>query len=439
MALAVEASNLHRRIALLALNLFGSSPRKLLIGFITPTAFLSMFISNTATAAMMVPIVEAVLEEIQDTKDQSSGTKRGDNLRAMLCMSVAMSANVGGTGTVIGTGPNLVAVQLITQKFGSDTSLTFTSWLGYAVPQMLILLMCIWMWLQFYYLPNPLRKTSELEKLQEKEEEARIKEMLANKQHELGKMDYYESSVLGLFAALVLLWMTRSPGFTKGWGDVLEDRIGVGVSDSTSAMLVCILLFALPASGSFWSLGTNDDAKKILEWKTVQTKLQWGIILLFGGGFALGGASTKSGLSSWIGSQLVGLSDLPIWSIVVITTLGASCLTQVAANVASANIFLPIMIQLAETLCVNPILLVIPPTMACSFSFVLPVSTAPNAIAIEVAGISTFEMVKVGILMNISSLLVTFLCIFSYGYPMFDLGTFPTWAQTASNNCTSVF
>ena len=177
--------------------------------------------------------------------------------------------------------------------------------------------------------------------------------------------------------------------------------------------------------------------KKLLDWPSLSKRLAWGIILLFGGGFALGGGSEQSGLSAWIGSQFSSLSSLPVWSIVVICTLGASALTQVAANVASANIFLPIMIQLANTLCVNPLLLILPPTMACSFTFILPVSTAPNAIAYEAAGLKAVEMVKVGWVMNVLSLLITWGCIFSYGQPLLKLDSLPDWASNKFTNCTT--
>lgn len=440
MALAVESSNLHRRIALIALNMFGASPRKLLIGFMVPTAFLSMFISNTATTAMMVPIVEAVLEEIEDADAKKDA--KSSKIRPMLCMSVCMSANVGGTGTIIGTGPNLVAVEILKQNFGSAQPMTFTLWLAFAFPQLILCLIAIWIWLQFYYLPNPCRSMSEDEKLQAINEEQNVSKMLKNKLTELGKLTYYEANVLTLFILLVLLWFFRSPGFMDGWGDIFESKFNTAVSDATAAMFISILLFILPAEKSFWSFSTktyeldsenqtediNKD-KKLLDWSSVSKRLAWGIVLLFGGGFALGAGSEQSGLSAWIGQQFATLSNLPQWSIVIITTLGASLLTQVAANVASANIFLPIMIQLATSLCVNPLMLIMPATMACSFTFMLPVSTAPNAIAFESAGMNSAEMVKVGWVMNLVALCITWGCTFTYGFPLLELNHVPDWAS----------
>ena len=218
---------------------------------------------------MMIPIVEAVLQEMQDHQQHSlekGGKLEGkanaeeektneksdktSKIRPMLCMSVCMSANVGGTGTVIGTGPNLVAVELLKQTFGSSQPMTFTTWLAFALPQLILCLICIWIWLQLYYLPNPFRKTSDEERALSKAEEANVAKLLRTKLSELGKMTYYEANVLSLFVFLVLLWFFRSPGFMTGWGDAFDTNI----SDATAAMFISILLFILPADKSFWSL-----------------------------------------------------------------------------------------------------------------------------------------------------------------------------------------
>ena len=431
----MESSNLHKRIALLALNIFGASPRKLLLGFMVPTTFLSMFISNTATAAMMVPILEAVLQEINpDDESQSpekpGKTKKVSTVRPMLCMSVCMAANVGGTGTIIGTGPNLVAIGILTDTFGPHQPMTFTTWLAFAVPQVILCLIAIWLWLQLYYLPNPFKKLSDDEKAKSRNDEKKIANLLKKRLEELGSMNYYEWNVLVLFVSLVLLWFTRSPGFMNGWGDALED-LGLDVSDASAAMLITVILFALPSDKRFWSLSKDDSnsvpVPRLLDWNTVAKKLAWGIILLFGGGFALGEGCGVSGLSAYIGDLFKNLDHLPVPVLIIITTLGASGLTQVAANVASANIFLPIMVEMSASLCINPLLLILPPTMACSFTFMLPVSNPPNAITFEPARITSLDMVKVGWVMNVVTICITWFCLFTYGYPLLDLYELQPW------------
>ena len=439
LAIAVEVSNLHKRIALIALNIFGASPRRLLLGFMAPTALLSMWMSNMAASAMMVPILGAVLEEIEGNgeDDAFEDKKPGKTLRAMLCMSICTAANIGGTATTIGTGVNLIAIEILTENFGKEIPITFTSWIGYALPQLVILFATFWVYLQFYYLPNPFKKSDEQNKAEAEQRMGNVSVVLKKRLQELGRMNYYERNVLCLFVVVVLLWLFRSPGFIHGWGDAIEDLSGTKVTDSTSAMAINILMFALPADKSFWSFTSGEASRKtILEWKVVQAKLPWGLILLFGGGFALGAASSSSGLSAWIGTQLAALNFLPVWVLVLITTVIASTLTQIASNAATANIILPIMVEVSRKLCVNPILLILPPTFACSFAFILPLSTPPNAIAFASAKTSVFEMMKAGMFMNIVSVVIVMTCIFTYGYFMFDLGTFPEWALAEDTNCT---
>jgi sodium-dependent dicarboxylate transporter 2/3/5 len=422
MAAAVEHVDLHRRIALNAMRLVGTSPRMLILGFMLPTAFLSMWISNTATTAMMIPIMEAVLQELDSTMMEPEAKDAKKNLRAMLAMSVCMSANIGGTGTTIGTGPNLVLMEIIGRTF-PDNPLSFASWMAFAVPLMVLNLVVLWMWLQFYYLPRPCSsKKSNVEGGGQGGTE-KIAQLVERKCKELGPMKFKESVVLTLFVILVLLWLFRSPGFIEGYGDL----IGTGIDDATPAIAIVIILFLMPTDASPF-LRLEPSSSSLLDWHTVEKRLPWGIIILLGGGFALAEGSNRSGLNDWIGTQLASLSDLPGVLILLVVCVLTSILTQVASNSASASIINPIMAQLSVQLKINPLYMMLPPTLVCSFAYMLPVSTPPNAIAFGPSGMRTVDMMKVGFVMNLVSISLTFLAIYSYGMVMFSLNEFPDWA-----------
>lgn len=285
MAAAVEHVHLHKRIALNAMRFVGTSPRMLILSFILPTAFLSMWISNTATTAMMIPIMEAVIAELEVAHDADQETKM-KNIRAMLAMAICMAANIGGVGTTIGTGPNLVLLGILDSKF-EDHPLSFGLWIAFAFPLALICLVLLWLWLMFYYLPFKSRRG------QDNLAQEKIKSMITQKCLDLGPISYQEKVVLIHFVVLVLLWLFRSPGFFNSYGDLLD------VDDATPAIAVVILLFLMPSEAKL-----TKKVPPLIDWKTVEKRLPWGIILLLGGGFALAEASQCSCLNAWIGFKL---------------------------------------------------------------------------------------------------------------------------------------
>ena len=353
----------------------------------------------------------------------------------MLCLSVSMSANCGGTGSLIGTGPNLIALELIEQQYGFGTPLSFATWLAFGFPQLILCLMVIWIWLNLYFQPKPYLITDAEIEVTDAEKEEHVRFMLKTKQLELGPLSYGEKSVTILFLVLGFLWFTRSPGFITGWGDLLNNYNGARVSDSTTGIFVALLCFALP-SMSFWNPNLDEDEGSLISWKIVEEKIPWGIVLLFGGGFALGEGSHRSGLSHCIGQKLMTLSTLPAWEVVIISTCITSAITQIASNAATSNMILPILLELSELMCINPILMILPATCACSFTFILPVSTGPNAIVFGPSGLSTLQMVKAGWVINLATLIITFACTFTYGTLLFDLHTYPSWAVTVVGNCS---
>lgn len=467
-AIAVENCNLHQRIALKALLSIGTSPRRLMLGFMLPTCFLSMWISNTATTAMMIPIAEAVLQELNEESDKSTPRlemeaetktkkEKDRSVRLMIYLSVAYAANNGGVGTLTGTGPNLVLKGMISTLFGSQTPINFASWMLFAVPTVLINLILCWLWLQILFIGVPWSNAGKNHGLGDGES---IRRILEEKYANLGPLKMRQIMIIINFSVLVLLWFFREPKFMTGWGDyfiqettskphgtnmtlnqdVCEQVSHVQiVDDASSALFIVFLLFLLPSQLTFWPFKTFQESRPspaLLDWKTIQSRFPWGVVLLFGGGFALADASKVSGLSAWMGSQLRVLSVLPPWLMVMVICIMTGAVTEFTSNVATANILLPVLAELATATGTNPLYLMVPATVTCSYAFMLPVATPPNAIVYEASGIKTSEMMLAGFVLNVVCIFVNVIAINTYGVYMFSLDTFPVWAnQTQINNC----
>ncbi|XP_013794245.1 solute carrier family 13 member 5-like [Limulus polyphemus] len=473
-AAAVEECNLHKRIALKVLLLLGTTTRWLMLGFMLTTMFLSMWISNTATTAMMVPIVEAVLWELEKDVNRSKDTiscvsdvvlqmdivpidightslqvkppksekekhtrdsrhngaeKRRNTaddiniLRKALFLSVAYSANIGGTATQIGTGPNLVMKGLMEEMFPESTEITFATWMMYNVPGMLLGVFITWTFFNVLYIGC--RKDAK-----ESTQKA-IRHIIEKKYEELGPIKFHEGGVLVLFIILVLLWLFRDPQFIPGWADALNT--GVKIRDATPAIGISFLLFLIPSDPR--RIGR---CPPLLDWRVAQNKIAWGILLLLGGGFALSEGAKKSGLSDWVGHQLVHLSFLSPEVIIIVLCLMTASITEVVSNMSTSTVILPVVGQLASEIRVNPLFLMIPVTIACSFAFMLPVANPPNAIVFDSAGMKTIDMVKPGIFLNIIMCGVDLMMINTLGVTLFNLHTFPNWAELTPGITTVV-
>ena len=459
-AIAVEHCELHQRIALKFLLLIGTSPRLLMLGFMLPTMFLSMWISNTATTAMMVPIVNAVMAElnsknnIMGNRDESQDNKEDiqpidqaqqedrRKIKVMIYLSIAYAANTGGTGTLTGTGPNLVLKGIVGTLFGNSTPLNFASWMGFAVPTMLLNILLCWFWLQILYLGPPWSSKSKLHFADKK----LIKGVLQKKYKELGPLNFHQIAVLTNFIFLILLWFFREPRFMPGWGEffISEEEDSCGnktqsqiVDDATSSMLIVIILFILPSRLSFWpftSIASSRTSPALLDWRTVHDRFPWGVMILFGGGFVLADASKNSGLSDWVGNQLKVLDILPDYAIVLVICVMTGLVTEVTSNVATANILLPVLSELAKSIGTNPLFLMIPATVTCSYAFMLPVATPPNAIVYSASEMKTSEMMIAGAVLNILCIAVNVIAINTYGVYLFGLNQFPEWANSTNNN-----
>uniref|UniRef100_A0A4W4GQX8 Solute carrier family 13 member 5b n=1 Tax=Electrophorus electricus TaxID=8005 RepID=A0A4W4GQX8_ELEEL len=485
-AVAVEHWNLHKRIALRVLLIVGVRPALLMLGFMGVTAFLSMWISNTATTAMMVPIVQAVLVQLSNTareeevqtvthinceekgpeKEANStgeGSKavgnglsfplemdstekhREDEERLRMCkgmtLCVCYAASIGGTATLTGTGPNLVLTGQMSQLFPENPDvINFASWFGFAFPNMIIMLIAAWIWLQLIFLGINFRKTWGCGTVKTEKEIAAYN-VIREEHRRLGPMSYGEMNVLMLFILLVVLWFTRDPGFVDGWATHFFNAEKEYVTDATVAVFVAALLFVLPSKPPClcsWRSQSSDvvpqsetePRSSLLTWQVVQKKMPWSIVLLLGGGFALAKGSEDSGLSAWLGYQMSPLERIPPWAIAIIVCLMVATFTECTSNVATATLFLPILASMSQSIGVNPLYVMIPCTLSASFAFMLPVATPPNAIIFSYGYVKVSDMAKTGFVMNIISILCITLAINSWGRVMFSLDSFPSWANS---------
>ncbi|XP_042194581.1 solute carrier family 13 member 5-like isoform X2 [Callorhinchus milii] len=482
-AIAIEEWNLHKRIALKVLLYVGVRPAWLIMGLMGVTAFLSMWISNTATTAMMVPIAQAVLdqlslsedrfdetsqEELQTkqslnllpdeipvlkmfpgnshktackTSDNEKATRERRNLYKLVTLCICYSASIGGTATLTGTGPNLVLEGQFNQLFPENGGvITFSSWFVYAFPNMLIMLFLCWIWLQIYFLGFNFKILWGCGSVKTWKEIAAY-QVIKEEYKKLGKMSFAEILVLILFIFLVLLWFTRNPGFMPGWATVIFGKSKKYISDGTTVMFIALLMYILPSKRPRLESLFKDKSSTeqhiqgpstLLDWEVVQHKLPWNVMLLLGGGFALAKSCEASGLSKWLGNQLNPLKTIPHWGIVIILCLLISIFTEFTSNTATATLFLPILASLAVKLKINPLYVMIPCTVTASFSFMLPVATPPNAIVFTYGHLTVMDMVKAGFVMNLVGVVCVTLSVNTWGWMFFNMDQFPAWANTTN-------
>jgi sodium-dependent dicarboxylate transporter 2/3/5 len=366
-AMAMQKWALHRRIALHTIQLVGTSPRRLILGFMLATAFLSMWISNTATTMMLLPIGLAVIAHRQaDDGDGSFATA--------LMLGIAYAASIGGVATLIGTPPNAILAGVLREQSGM--TLGFAQWMLFATPLSLLMLFFAWL-----YLTRIVYRGTNLEV-----EADRV--MLHEQLLELGSMGTEERRVLVVFCMVAFAWVTR------GLLDIPWLR---GVEDAGIAIAGALLLFILPAGA--------DKGGRLLDWPSA-VKLPWEILLLFGGGFSLAAAFVHSGLTGWLVAQLGLLQGVPVWLLVVAVVLLIIFLTEVTSNTATATIVLPLMGALAAAMELAPTLLMIPAAIAASYAFMLPVATPPNAIVFGGGHVTIPQMARAGIWMNLVAVIL---------------------------------
>lgn len=399
-ALAIERWGLHRRIALRILMVFGTGSGGLLGGFMAAGAFLSMWISNTATTMMMVPIVMAVVAELEEGEEAAGRSKRGIHAIALL-LGVAYASSIGGTATLVGTPPNPLFAQVYEISFPEAPEISFARWMLFALPLSLVMLALSWVYLRWTLLravPGRIDRS-----------------LLRGRLEALGPMSREEKSVAAVFLALALLWVTRvdlelGALTLQGWGDLLPH--GGWLTDGSVAVAMALLLFVLPARA--------EGSKRLMDWRGAQ-RLPWGIVLLFGGGFALAAGFRESGLSAWVGERLAGASELPLFAVVFVICVVVTFLTELTSNTATAQILLPVLAALAVSMDVPPLLLMVPATISCSFAFMLPVATPPNAIVFGTERLRVLDMARVGLALNLIGALAITVVMWTLGRFVFGI------------------
>lgn len=402
-ALAMQRWNLHKRIALITLLIFGTKPKQILLGFMVSTAFLSMWISNTATAMMMVPIALSVIMEVE----QSHDSNLSDRFSIAVLLGIAYSASIGGIATLVGTPPNLVFLRIFSMSFPEAPEISFTNWFMFAFPISLVFLIIAWIYLSRI-----------ITKVKFDINRASLKLQYSG----LGKISYEEKVVLLVFVLLVVAWLTRSDlqlgkVSIKGWASLF--KYPKFINDGTIAILFSSILFIIPAK----------KTDRIMVWKDTRD-LPWNIVLLFGGGFALAKAFQVSGLSLWFGEQFSGLSNLNPILIIFIICLIVSFLTELTSNTATSQVILPILAPLSIVLMKNPLLFMIPVTLASSLAFMMPVATPPNAIVFGTKRIKISQMVRYGFWLNMIGVTIATLGIVFLGSILgVDLMEMPSWAK----------
>lgn len=407
-ALAMQRWDLHRRIALEILLRVGAGPRRMIFGFMAATWFLSMWISNTATTMMMVPMAMAITAQL---KERFKG-EHVNRFAVGILLGTAYAASIGGIATLIGTPPNLSFVRILKIVFPNAPDISFATWFAFALPLSAVFLVVAWGVLckLFVARENPIPAETDL---------------FRREKEKLGPMTFEQGVVLALFGVLVLAWMFRKDieafGVTvPGWSRLFAQP-GF-LDDGTVAIAVALVLFLIPARG--------ESGGRLMDWKTA-TGLKWGIVLLFGGGFALAAGFKESGLSLWLGDQLAGMRGTPPMLLVLLTCGLLTFMTELTSNAATTEMVLPVLGSLAVAIETDPLLLMVPATLSASCAFMLPVATPPNAIAFGTGELKMSDMIRGGFLLNLIGIVLVTLAIYLYGMTVLGIepGTLPEWAR----------
>jgi solute carrier family 13 (sodium-dependent dicarboxylate transporter), member 2/3/5 len=382
-ALAMERSNLHKRIALNVVKLVGVKPGSIVIGFMLSSAFLSMWVSNTATAMMMLPIALSIIKLVEHPDDVSAGDLQ-TNFGLIMVLCIAYACNIGGIGTLIGTPPNALMAGYMLETYGVDIG--FSQWMLIGVPLVALSLPVVYILLVKIIYPIKLKEIPG------------GREIINQQLKKAGSITRAELMVAIVFGTTALLWITRP---------LLEPYIP-NISDTGIAIFGAIVMFLLPVNfkkGEF-----------VLKWEDAK-RLPWEVLILFGGGLSLAAAITDTGLAEWIGASLSALSGWPVIILIVTSLLVIIFLTEITSNTATAAAFLPILASVAIVMGQDPLILVIPAAIGASCAFMLPVATPPNAIVYGSGLVSIPQMAKAGFALNlVMVVLITLVMYLLLGY-----------------------
>ncbi len=399
-ALGMQRWGLHRRIALNLVALVGARPANVVGGFMLAAGLVSMWVFNTTTTVMMVPIALSVIEFVaQGAGDNPERRAMSERFAAVLMIAIAYAATIGGMGTLIGTAPNAVLAGFMSETYGITVS--FGEWMLVGVPTVAIMLPLTWLVLT--RIAFPLRMPAVPGQAQ----------MIADQLAALGPMSRGERTVAAIVAATAFLWVFRP---------VVERATGIDLNDTSIAFLGALAMFVVPV----------EPRKAIFvlsgEWAA---KLPWGVVVLFGGGLSLAAGIKGSGLADWIGGEAGGLSDLPTLLVIFAVVVLMILLTELTSNTATTATFLPIVAAIAIGIGENPLLLVFPTVLAASCAFMMPVATPPNAVVFASGHIRIAQLIRGGVLANLIGLCVTMVITYTVVQLVFgiEFGVVPDWAN----------
>ncbi len=399
---AIETQNLHKRIALVIINIFGISRQRIILSMMIATAFLSMWIANVTAAVMMFPIALSIISKEEDSISGKS------TFAVALLLGIAYSATLGGLGTLIGTPTNLILIGILENLFPDAPPITFFTWLKIGLPILIVFLpvFCFYL-IKYFGVKGNLSSSDSIIK----------DELIA-----LGKTTAGERRVIYVCLLAIFGWVFREdlvfgdvliPGWASWLG--LHDY----AHDSTVAMVAALLLFILPA----------DKEKRLLDWKSA-SQVPWGVVMIVGGGYAIAAGFESTGLADWLGNQLSFISSYPFLIVLILVIGFVIIFTEFNSNTATANILLPILASMAVAASMNPLLLMIPATVASSLGFMMPAGTGPNAVIFGSDRITVSDMVKCGVWLNLISLVLLTIMLYFIIMPWLNFEiTLPVWAQ----------
>jgi len=360
---AIQKWGLHKRIALNIIRVIGLKPKNIIAGFMISGAFLSMWISNTATTLMMLPIGISVITVYNSNVEEG---KQKSSFGIALMLAIAYSCSIGGVGTLIGTPPNALMAAFMNESYNIEIG--FAQWMLVGIPFVILALP-----LAYFLLTNILFSLKSADELKS--------ELINNELKQMGNLSPVEKRILFIFVLTAILWIIRP----------IISQYVEGISDTSIVIFTSLLLFIIPSG----------EKEPILQWKDAKN-ISWGILLLFGGGLALAMGIKKSGLAESIANFILQIEGIPIVVLIIILTASIIFLTEISSNTATAAAFLPVIASVAVGLGIDPLKLVIPATIAASCAFMLPVATPPNAIVFSSNQVTIKDMTKAGIWLNLS-------------------------------------